>query len=172
MLIHSSNIKADALYYHIDHVYDRFAGVNSCEGQRVRDLLPTLAPSMTYLASFVINDGSGLSPENRLTADFLVELLNYAWQHDDMRHVLLDQALATPGHPVRHGSLLTRMSAPLYRNKIFVKTGTLTTRGLSSLAGYAQAADGRWLIFAVINEDSPVAESRIFQDRLCKELVR
>ena len=172
MLIHSSNIKADALYYHIDHVYDRFAGVNSCEGQRVRDLLPTLAPSMTYLASFVINDGSGLSPENRLTADFLVELLNFAWQHDDMRHVLLDQALATPGHPVRHGSLLTRMSAPLYRNKIFVKTGTLTTRGLSSLAGYAQAADGRWLIFAVINEDSPVAESRIFQDRLCKELVR
>jgi D-alanyl-D-alanine carboxypeptidase len=64
------------------------------------------------------------------------------------------------------------MSAPKFRQKVFVKTGTLTTRALSSLAGYAQTANGRWLVFAVVNEDSPVMESRIFQDRLCAELVQ
>lgn len=182
MLIHSSNIKADELYFHIDHVYDRIAGVNQTEGQRVHDFLPMLfevmadapgfVPQGLAEAAYVINDGSGLSPDNRLTVDFLVALLRYAWADEDMRRLLIEKALATPGHPERHGSLLGRMAAPLYRNKIFVKTGTLTTRGLSSLAGYAQGADGRWYVFAVINEDSPVAESRIFQNRLCHELVR
>lgn len=182
MLIHSSNIKADELYFHIDHVFDRIAGVNTCEGQRVQDFMPILFDALSYGSGdavqdlsgkdYVINDGSGLSPENRLTADFLIALLRYAWTNEEMRHFLIDEALATPGHPVRHGSLLGRMYAPLYRNKIFVKTGTITTIGLSSLAGYAQAADGRWLIFAIINEDSPVAESRIFQDAFCRELIR
>lgn len=121
---------------------------------------------------FVVNDGSGLSPLNRLSAHFLVELLQYAWQREPMRHVLIDEALATPGHPVRRGSLRGRMSAPIFRNHVFVKTGTLTSQALSSLAGYVLGADGRWRSFAIINENSPVAESHIFQDQLCMELVR
>ena len=64
------------------------------------------------------------------------------------------------------------MNTPQYRERIYVKTGTLTTRALSSLAGYVQTTKGRWLVFAIINEDTPVAESRIFQDRLCGELVK
>ncbi len=173
MLIHSSNIKADALAYHIDHAYDRIAGARAIDGRWFRSLLPMVSqPGRDDWETFVVNDGSGLSPENRLTADFLISLLQYAWANDDMRRVLIDEALATPAHPVRHGSLLGRMSAPLYRNRIFVKTGTLTTIGLSSLAGYARAADGHWYAFAIINENSPVADSRIFQDHLCRELVR
>jgi D-alanyl-D-alanine carboxypeptidase len=113
-----------------------------------------------------------LSPDNRLTVHFLVGLLRYAYNDESMRQVLIDEALATPGHPIRHGSLLGRMTASEYRDRIFVKTGTLTTIGLSSLAGYAQTTDGRWLVFAIINEDSPVAESRMFQDRFCRELVK
>ena len=122
--------------------------------------------------TFVVNDGSGLSPDNRLSSHFLTQLLRYAWQHEDVRRVLIDQALATPGHPTRYGSLLGRMNVPQSHDRTFVKTGTLTTRALSSLAGYARTADGRWLVFAIINEDTPVAESRIFQDRLCGEMVK
>ena len=40
------------------------------------------------------------------------------------------------------------------------------------MAGYVQLTDGRWIGFAVINTDSPVAESRIFQDELCKTFLR
>lgn len=169
MLIHSSNIKADGLYGHLHRTADHLPMFSLSEDWWVPILLNRVGGDHT---GFVVNDGSGLSPDNRLTADFLVRLLAYAWEREDMRRVLLDEALATPAHPVRHGSLLGRMSAPLYRNRIFVKTGTLTTIGLSSLAGYAKTADGRWLIFSIINENSPVAESRIFQDALCREMVR
>jgi len=180
MLIHSSNIKADGLLEHLTKVENRRFGVELTPSQWLRNqatLVMQASPggwtaSSHHLDNFVLNDGSGLSPDNRLTALFLVEVLNYAWERESMRRILLDEALATPAHPVRHGSLLGRMAAPLYRNKIFVKTGTLTTKGVSSLAGYAQTASGRWLSFAIVNEDSPVAESRIFQDKLCKELVR
>lgn len=169
MLIHSSNIKADALYQHMERMANRVPLVDFSEA---RWLLPLLSQVEGFRSDFVINDGSGLSPDNRLTAHFLVGLLRYAYNDESMRQVLIDEALATPGHPIRHGSLLGRMTASEYRDRIFVKTGTLTTIGLSSLAGYAQTTDGRWLVFAIINEDSPVAESRMFQDRFCRELVK
>ena len=171
MLIHSSNIKADGLFYHIGQKGTRLPCLNISESQWLVGQACLIDPTGAW-QNFVVNDGSGLSPDNRLTAHFLVQLLQYAWEHEGMRHVLLDQALATPAHPVRHGSLLGRMSAPMFRGKVFVKTGTLTTIGLSSLAGYAQDGDGRWRAFAIINEDSPVAESRIFQDQVCRELVK
>lgn len=171
MLIHSSNIKADALFAHIATVCNRLPLVQFSPEQYLLAMAGLVAPDDTQRPHFVVNDGSGLSPDNRLTAHFLVQLLQYAWQQEDMRRILLDRALATPGHPERHGSLLGRMTAPMFRNKLFLKTGTLTTRALSSLAGYVQTADGRWLAFAIVNEDSPVAESRIFQDKICRELV-
>lgn len=173
MLIHSSNIKADALCSHIESVANQQFGLNLSGSRWLLGQAQMIVRQMGGSADgFVVNDGSGLSPDNRLTAHFLVQLLRYAWEKPGMWPVLIDEALATPGHPVRHGSLLGRMSAPAFRNKVFVKTGTLTTRALSSLAGYVQTSDERWLIFAVVNEDSPVMESRIFQDALCRELVR
>ena len=173
MLIHSSNIKADALTFHLVHACDRMVPSQASFPERLVDFLrDRLQLSPEELAEVVVNDGSGLSPDNRLTVDILMRILRYGWEHEEMRRVLLDEALATPGHPTRHGSLLGRMSAPMYRNKVFVKTGTLTTIGLSSLAGYAQTAEGRWLLFAIVNEDSPVMDSRIFQDKVCHELVR
>ena len=173
MLIFSSNIKADALCYHLDHAFDRIIPNQSKTPSRLKTFLQEgFAAEPETTTGFVVNDGSGLSPDNRMTADFLVALLEYAWQKEDMRKVLLNEALATPADPLRRGSLLFRMSEPMYRNKVFVKTGTLTTIGLSSLAGYVQGSDGRWFAFAIINENSPVYDSRKFQDRICKELVR
>ena len=118
-----------------------------------------------------MNDGSGLSPENRLTADFLVQLLVYAYKDSVIRNVLIDEALATPAHPTRHGSLLGRMSAPCYHGRIFCKTGTLVSFASSSLAGYACHKNGRWFAFSIINNNSPVYDAREFQDALCHLLV-
>ena len=187
MLIFSSNIKADALFQHMERLSATIPLVDASDGRWLQPIMyqalqsdvattsqddDTFSSATHILSDYVVNDGSGLSPTNRLTAHFLVKLLEYAWHDEPMRRVLINQALATPAHPTRHGSLLTRMSAPLFVNKVFVKTGTLTTRGLSSLAGYVQASDGRWLIFAVINENSPVGDSRVFQDYLCREMMR
>ncbi len=172
MLIHSSNIMADALFAHLAYICNTLPLLDFSPNQYLLAQASAVACPDNDWQNFVVNDGSGLSPDNRITAHFLTQLLCYAWQDEKIRHILIDQALATPGHPTRHGSLLGRMNTPQCREHIFVKTGTLTTRALSSLAGYAQTANGRWLIFAIINEDTPVAESRIFQDRLCGELVK
>jgi len=173
MLIHSSNIKADALYYHLDHLYDHLTGHNP-PSKHLTDIFIDEDLKYTHKKRplFTIEDGSGLCPDNQVTADFLNHLLIYAWKHKEMRNYLIHEALATPGHPERHGSLLGRMCASAYRNRIFCKTGTLVTRGASSLAGYAKGTDGHWYAFTIINEDSPVAESRIFQDKVCHILVQ
>lgn len=178
MLIHSSNIKADALFYHIDwkkkilpekemvwerkHFTEKFWNAilfpeDSTKCEYPRKAKPQL----------IFKDGSGLSPDNRLTANVLVDMLRYAYDDEQIRDYFIKEALASPACE-RSGSLKTRMCRAEYRDKIFVKTGTLVTRGGSSLSGYLIGSDNHWYVFSIINEDSPVADARIFQDRLCK----
>lgn len=173
MLIHSSNIKADALFYHLDWK------AKLCPDRRMHWEAPHFMEAFTrqqfvnndsLTSSYVIRDGSGLSPENRLTADFLVQLLRYAYDDTAIRDYFINEALATPAAGPRCGSLMTRMCRPEFKGRVFVKTGTLTTIGTSSLSGYIIGNDGHWYIFSIINSNSPVAESRIFQDRFCKVL--
>lgn len=175
MLIHSSNIKAEAVLFHLDaktgviRDHRRHWDVKHASEHWLHSVLTKLSvPHSTV----VINDGSGLSPDNRLTATTLVAMLSYAYDDKQLRDYFINEALASPGHPQRRGSMLSRQSRAEYLNRLFVKTGTLTTVGASSLAGYVFAADGTCYIFAVINTDSPVAESRIFQDRLCREIMK
>ena len=170
MLIFSSNIKADALHYHVDHYKDRYTtGI----GKREPVLDAFLRENLRYdTTGFILNDGSGLSPENMVSADFLLSLLRYAWTEPEIKDILINEALATPGHPTRRGSLIYRMNDPIFANRIFCKTGTLTSIGASSLCGYAHGRNGRWYAFAIVNRNSPVEESRLYQDMLCKVLVK
>lgn len=170
MLIFSSNIKADALYYHVDHYKDRYTtGI----GKREPVLDAFLRENLRYdTTGFILNDGSGLSPENMVSTDFLLSLLRYAWTEPEIKDILINEALATPGHPTRRGSLIYRMNDPIFVNRIFCKTGTLTSIGASSLCGYAHGRNGRWYAFAIVNRNSPVEESRLYQDMLCKVLVK
>lgn len=175
MVIHSSNVKADAVFYHLDYkasiIRDRrMAWTKPHATERLMQKL-FAANDTTAMRGFVFNDGSGLSPDNRLTASFLVDVLKYAYNDKTLRDYFINEAMASPGDPERHGSLLTRMSQPQYRGRLFCKTGTMVTVGTSSLAGYLHGSDNHWYVFSIINTDSPVAESRIFQDRLCKLMM-
>lgn len=181
MLIYSSNVKADALFYHLDwkkgilpnkemawdslHYTERFWNAILSPEDTSKSLYPR--PVKQQLA---YKDGSGLSPDNRLTANTLVDMLRYAYKDEVLRNYFINEALASPASP-RSGSLLTRMSRVEYKDRIFVKTGTLVTKGGSSLSGYLEGYDGHWYIFSIIHEDSPVADARIFQDRLCKMMM-
>ncbi|MGM9713759.1 MAG: D-alanyl-D-alanine carboxypeptidase [Prevotella sp.] len=176
MMIHSSNIKADAVLYHLDYKKGMIADKRIHWDQKHATEMfwrKTMnADSTNVMQGFVFNDGSGLSPDSRLTATFLVDMLRYAYKDEELRDYLITEAMATPGVPERRGSLLSRMAHPDYRDRIYVKTGTMTTIGGSSLAGYLHGHDGHWYAFSIINTDSPVAESRIFQDRLCKTMMK
>ncbi len=169
MLNYSDNILAECIFHHTNHALDRWGGGRMEENHAVCTFV---REEMSDRCSdpYVINDGSGLSPENRLTADFLTHLMVYAYEQPDIRNALIEEALASPGGS-RRGSLTGRMHQSVFHNKIFCKTGTLTATGVSSLTGYAQGADGRWLAFSILNENTAVLESRAFQDRLCRILV-
>ena len=170
MLINSSNVKAECVLYHIIHAQDRMAEPDTCLQMSALDFVQSEG-IYDRMADFVVNDGSGLSPENRLTADFLVQLMIYAYKQPEIKDILIDESLATPAHPVRHGSLLDRMSAPCFRDRIFCKTGTLVSYASSSLTGYAHHINGRWFAFSIINNNSPVYDAREFQDAVCRVLV-
>jgi D-alanyl-D-alanine carboxypeptidase/D-alanyl-D-alanine-endopeptidase (penicillin-binding protein 4) len=170
MLTNSSNVKAECVLYHNQHAQDRLAEPDTTLRMSPLDFIES-ENIYDRIADFVVNDGSGLSPENRLTADFLVQLMVYAYKDSVIRNVLIDEALATPAHPTRHGSLLGRMSAPCFRDRIFCKTGTLVSYAASSLTGYAHHQNGRWFAFSIINNNSPVYDGREFQDALCRILV-
>lgn len=188
MIIHSSNIKAESVFYHLDykqrlisdhrqqwtppHAVEQWLRSTFCTDSIMVIDGNTVGSSTHTMAGFVLNDGSGLSPDNRLTASFLVDIMRYAYADKPLHDYLINEALATPDDGLRRGSLLSRMQQPECRGRIFCKTGTMTTIGCSSLTGYIHAADNHWYAFAIINTDSPVAESRIFQDKLCKLIIK
>lgn len=169
MLLFSSNTKAECVFFHTAHALARWGGPSAVPSQVMMDFVDRELKGADT-AGMVVLDGSGLSPENRLTPRFLVQLLTWAWTEKNIRRVLLDEALASPAC-ARRGSLMNRMHAPRFRGKVFCKTGTLTTRGVSSLSGYCQGNDGHWYAFAIMNEAVAVGDARVFQDRLCGAMV-
>ena len=110
-------------------------------------------------------DGSGLSLYNYVSAEFLVRLLRYAHSKEEIIGHLL------PALPIAgvDGTLKKRMTDGNTYGNVVAKTGTVT--GISSLAGYLTAADGRQLCFAIINQGVMRSkDGRDFQDRVCKAL--
>ena len=91
--------------------------------------------------SWGLSDGSGLSRSDLVTAHGLVSLLAAMDRHP--LAPVFRQSLAEPG---QKGTLENRLRR--YHGRLFAKTGTL--RQANALAGYATAADGDRLAFAVL----------------------
>ena len=109
----------------------------------VRVLHVTLSDLGLTLEGAVFRDGSGLSHENRVTAEQVVQVLSIMWRH---RHSgMFRESLSVAG---REGTLRRRLDEPLLRERIRGKTGTI--RGVRALAGYATRLDGTTLSFALL----------------------
>jgi D-alanyl-D-alanine carboxypeptidase/D-alanyl-D-alanine-endopeptidase (penicillin-binding protein 4) len=109
-------------------------------------LASALRASGIDLGSAVLEDGSGLSRGNRVTARLLVDVLRTA----DRSFGVGPELLA--GLPVsgRDGTLRNR--ARRVKGRVRAKTGTLN--GVSALAGFARTEAGRDLAFAILVNDS------------------
>ncbi|GAA1914815.1 hypothetical protein GCM10009737_15250 [Nocardioides lentus] len=122
------------------------AGEGSFRGGS-RGVTATLRDLGVGLAGVRLNDGSGLSRANRLTATALLDVLDLAAAPDrpELRSVLT-------GLPVAgfSGSLTNRFATvdPAGLGAVRGKTGTLT--GVSGLAGVVTTADGAVLSYAVL----------------------
>ncbi len=116
------------------------------------------------MAGVEVADGSGLSSENSLTCDLLIDLLDKAGPDS-----ALAAGLAIAGE---RGTLLDRFTGPDVIGKIRGKTGSL--REVSALAGFAQASNGDDLTFAYIANQEELSSDRSHevQEDLGEELVQ
>ncbi|NLX13369.1 MAG: D-alanyl-D-alanine carboxypeptidase/D-alanyl-D-alanine-endopeptidase [Phycisphaerales bacterium] len=120
------------------------------------------------LTGIVIDDGSGLSHDNRLTPEAIVKILAYMDRHP--RRELFQASLAEPGD--QEGTLRRRMHD--LNGQVYAKTGYI--RGASTLSGYVVGPDGQRYAFSVLcNETTKVKDgtsaARRLQDAICKTLA-
>jgi D-alanyl-D-alanine carboxypeptidase/D-alanyl-D-alanine-endopeptidase (penicillin-binding protein 4) len=108
-------------------------------------------------------DGSGLSLQDRLTAEALVAILSALYEDPTLRPILM-RSLPIAG---KTGTLRRRMNAAPLRGNVLAKTGT--TREASALAGFVK---GRYA-FAIIQNGHPIAYwwARVAQDRFARVLI-
>ncbi len=112
-----------------------------------------IAVEMEFLAgtvgidstALVLNDGSGMSPQNLVTPGAVVQLLEYArtapWGQ------VFHDGLTGPGRP---GTLSNRLRG--LEGRAFGKTGTLN--GVNAASGYVTTPEGRELIFSILSNAS------------------
>lgn len=98
-------------------------------------------------------DGSGVSKNNLLTADFMTDVLLKASKNEDLKC-----SLAKPGE----GTLTDRML--YFKDNLKAKTGTLTNT--SSIAGYLTAKSGKTYAFCIMVNDpkSKSADKKAFEE--------
>jgi D-alanyl-D-alanine carboxypeptidase/D-alanyl-D-alanine-endopeptidase (penicillin-binding protein 4) len=114
----------------------------------------------------VVDDGSGLSKENRLTALAVSELLALMYERYGEAFV---GTLAMAG---QDGSLRSRMRNTAAEENVWGKTGYVY--GVSALSGYVRTRSGRWVAFSVLMNDVPwggLWRARLAQDKVCIRLV-
>jgi D-alanyl-D-alanine carboxypeptidase/D-alanyl-D-alanine-endopeptidase (penicillin-binding protein 4) len=98
-------------------------------------------------SEFHLDDGSGLSRENNVSANTIVTVLahNFAGKN---REVFLS-SLAVPGE---EGTFKRRFSGKLH-DRVFGKSGYVNS--VSALSGYLKASDGRWYAFSILMNNLP-----------------
>lgn len=93
-------------------------------------------------------DGSGLSPDNRITPRAMVQYLH--WVDKQPWAQAWRQTLPVAGVD---GTLARRMKGTALEGRLMAKTGTLLAT--NALAGYLPAASGKLLRFAIYASDRP-----------------
>jgi D-alanyl-D-alanine carboxypeptidase/D-alanyl-D-alanine-endopeptidase (penicillin-binding protein 4) len=154
----SQNFYADMLLKTIGRVSGRPGSV--AEGRRaVRETIATwgVAPD-----EIVMNDGSGLSRYDYVTADAIVAILRHVWQDERLRGPFVS-ALPVAG---RDGTLDTRMRHTILDDRVEAKTGTLAN--VRSLSGYLETTSGRRVVFAIIvnNFTAPASQVDAIVERM------
>ena len=174
MMLHSDNVLAESLARELAiarGLPPTFAGA----AQAVRD---TLAEHGFRMKGAVMADTSGLSPDNRVSATQLAEILALAaapYQPEVLapeRAALISRlrplldALPVAGVS---GTLDDRFAGAAGAGVVRAKTGTLDR--VSALAGYVATDSGAILSFALLSNDANLLPARAAADRVTSALA-
>lgn len=105
-----------------------------------------LASQGISIPDLVLDNGSGLSRDERITAVGLADVLAAAWRSQYMPEFAASLPLSATD-----GTLRKRFRSPEMQGRLRMKTGSL--EGVSALAGYVNAASGRTFVTVVIVND-------------------
>jgi len=112
-----------------------------------------LAAHGISIPDLVLENGSGLSREERITAAGLADVLLAAWRSQYMPEFAASLPLSATD-----GTLRRRFRAPEMQGRLRMKTGSLND--VSALAGYVNAASGRTFVTVVIL-NHPLADAGV-----------
>lgn len=162
----SDNLNAEALLFHLAATSGKPYATASAGVIRIDSLLAFIdhiyGEKGVRVSPHKIVDGSGLSNYNMMSARLLLSVLRYAHSQPEIYDILID---ALP-HSGTDGTLKGRMGGKTMRGRIVAKTGSMT--GVSTLAGYARAANGHTLAFVIMNQHVlKLSQARAWQDKVC-----
>lgn len=115
---------------------------------------------------FTVDEGSGLSRTNRLSAAASTRILQYAFTAGNGQFETLRESLAVSGID---GTLDKRMRDKTVKGRVFAKTGYI--KGVRTLAGYIHTGGDQWLAFAFFYNQANTSKMRQSQDVACTALV-
>ena len=163
MMKNSDNLYAESMFYQLGAA----TGASPAKASHGRQMILKTLKNAGVTGQYKIADGSGLSLYNYVTPELLAKLLIYAYRKSGIiRYLYVSLPIAG-----EDGTLKKRMKDSPARLNVRAKTGTVT--GVSSLAGYALAANNHMLVFSIINQGIMKADDgRNFQDKVCKALCK
>jgi len=146
MLTDSENDYAEALAHLVG---GRLVGDPSFAGgaRATKEALAGLGLDVTGVT---LADGSGLSRDNRMPAQFLADLLVASVAGTPAELSAIPAGLAVGGLTGTLADRFTSSATSDGRGFVHAKTGTLT--GVSALAGTVLDRDGRTLVFAIVDD--------------------
>lgn len=112
----------------------------------------------------VLENGSGLSRIERISAEHLAQLLVTAWQRPVMPVFIASMPILG-----LDGTTKKRLADGASKGMAYLKTGSL--EGVSSIAGYVQDTAGKRYVLVVMANHVDAAMVRQVQDILLKQLI-
>lgn len=115
-------------------------------------------------SEFKLDDGCGLSKENRISANALTRVLAHNFQGEYWPVFL--NSLAVAGVD---GTLSDRFAGTSLRGRVFAKSGYIA--GVSSLSGYLKTVDDRWYAFSILFNGIPRGTNsgaKVLQERIVR----
>jgi D-alanyl-D-alanine carboxypeptidase/D-alanyl-D-alanine-endopeptidase (penicillin-binding protein 4) len=162
MMKQSDNLYAESMFYQL-------AAMNKKRYASSKDAVELINKLIKNLGfdpkRYEVVDGSGISLYNYLSAELEIAFLRYAYRQNNIYNHLF-YSLPVAGED---GTLSRRMRSTLAHGNVRAKTGTV--EGVSTLAGYATAANGHPLAFCVMNQGIlHTSSGHKFQGRVCQAI--
>ncbi|GGX28922.1 D-alanyl-D-alanine carboxypeptidase [Pigmentiphaga litoralis] len=152
----SNNVMARSLLLTLGANHERGPATVASGGQAVNAILAARGLNFPEL---VLDNGSGLSRDGRISADSLSRLLGSAWKSAVMPEFVSSLAISGTDGTVRR-----RLRDPSAQGMAHLKTGSL--RDVRAMAGYVLANSGkRYLVVSVVN-DEKAQQVNAFNDQL------